>query len=106
MASLRTAAIVGGFAQSLAGVAGTLVARGVGHSEWTAGLPQTLLVLGSASAAVVLARAMRRHGRGVALARGGLVAVAGCLMGSVRVSWQALPSCAAQACWSGGASAR
>ncbi len=81
MASVRTAAIVGGFAQSLAGVAGTLVARGVGHSEWTAGLPQTLLVLGSASAAVVLARAMRRHGRGVALARGGLVAVAGCLMG-------------------------
>lgn len=81
MVSLRTAAIVGGFAQSLAGVAGTLIARGVGHSEWTAGLPQTLLVLGSASAAVVLARAMRRHGRGVALARGGLVAVAGCLMG-------------------------
>jgi MFS family permease len=81
MASLRTAAVAGGFAQSLAGVAGTLVATRAGHSEWTAGLPQTLLVLGSASAAVVLARAMRRHGRGVALARGGLVAVAGCLLG-------------------------
>jgi MFS family permease len=78
MRALWAASVLGGLGQSLAGTAGALLAREVGGSEAVAGLPQALLVAGSAIAAVALSRLTARYGRGPALATGAAVAVAGC----------------------------
>ncbi len=76
--ALWAASVLGGLGQSLAGTAGALLAREVGGSESITGLPQALLVAGSAIAAVALSRLTARYGRGPALSTGAAAAVAGC----------------------------
>lgn len=78
MRALCAASVLGGLAQSLAGAAGSLLARRVSHSDAVAGLPQTMLVLGNAGAALGSSRLTRRFGRGPALAAGAATAVVGC----------------------------
>jgi MFS family permease len=78
--ALWAASVLGGLGQSLAGTAGALLAREVGGSESVAGLPQALLVAGSAIAAVALSRLTARYGRGPALSMGAAAAVAGCVV--------------------------
>jgi MFS family permease len=78
--ALWAASVLGGLGQSLAGTAGALLAREVGGSESVAGLPQALLVAGSAIAAVALSRLTARYGRGPALSMGAASAVAGCVV--------------------------
>lgn len=75
--ALQVASVLGGLAQSLAGAAGALLAREVGGSDAVAGLPQALLVAGSAVAALVLSALTRRVGRRLALATGLAVALTG-----------------------------
>jgi MFS family permease len=77
--SLWAAGVLGGLAQSLAGAAGALLAQQVGGSDALAGLPQTLLVAGSAAAALALSALTLRHGRGAALSAGASAALAGCV---------------------------
>lgn len=75
---LWAATAVGGLAQSLAGAAGALLAVQVAGSELVAGLPQALLVAGSAAAALGLSALATRRGRRASLATGACIAVAGC----------------------------
>lgn len=77
------ASAVGGLAQSLAGAAGALLARQVSGSDAAAGLPQALLVAGTAAAALWLSALASRWGRRVSLAAGAAVAVAGCVLVAV-----------------------
>jgi len=65
--ALWVASVLGGLGQSLAGSAGALLAAQIGGSDLVAGLPQTLLVAGSAMSALALSRLTRTHGRGTAL---------------------------------------
>ncbi|MHA6620271.1 MFS transporter [Pseudonocardia sp. DLS-67] len=70
MTMLWIASLLGGLAQSVAGVAAALLARGLGGSDAVAGLPQAVLVVGSAVAALGMSAASRRFGRSRALAAG------------------------------------
>lgn len=76
--TLWVASVLGGFGQSLAGVAGALLAREVTGSDAVAGLPQAMLVVGAAIAGPVLSGLARRGGRRRALTVGALTALAGC----------------------------
>lgn len=75
---LWVATEIGGLAQSLAGAAGALLAVQVAGSELVAGLPQALLVAGSAAAALGFSALASRSGRRASLATGAGIAVAGC----------------------------
>jgi MFS family permease len=79
MRVLWAASVLGGLGQSMAGTAGSLLAREVSDADAAAGLPQAALVAGAAVSAVGLSRLTGRRGRSVALSAGGLVAVLGCL---------------------------
>ncbi|GAA1673283.1 MFS transporter [Glycomyces endophyticus] len=74
---LRASCVAGGFAQSLTGTAGVLLAVEVTGSESAAGLPQTVLVAGSAVAATAASRLSVPFGRRRTLAAGAAVAAAG-----------------------------
>ena len=76
---LQAMGVLGGFAQALAGATGALLAREVSGSDGMAGLPQALLVAGSAIAGLALSALTRRVGRRLALSAGLLVALAGCV---------------------------
>ena len=89
--ALWAASILGGLAQSLAGAAGGLLARQVGGSDASAGLPQALLVVGAAVSALLLSALTRRRGRGAALSTGALVAVAGCVVVTLAALSASLP---------------
>lgn len=67
---LWIASLLGGLAQSVAGAAAALLARDLGGSDAVAGLPQAVLVVGSAVAALGMSAASRRFGRARALAAG------------------------------------
>ncbi|MET0726592.1 MAG: MFS transporter [Leifsonia sp.] len=77
---LFAAAAIGAFAQSVAGSAGGLAAVEVGGGESWAGMPQAMIVLGSAAAAIGIGRVARRFGRGRALALGTAVGAIGALV--------------------------
>ncbi|HJP74592.1 MAG TPA: MFS transporter [Pseudonocardiaceae bacterium] len=77
---LWAAALLGGVGQSLSGSAGALLAQRIGGSAVAAGLPQTVLVIGSALAALGLSRLTTRIGRNRALAVGAATAAAGALV--------------------------
>jgi MFS family permease len=68
--ALWIASLLGGLGQSLGGVAAALLARDLGGSDAVAGLPQAVLVVGSAAAALAMSALTRRYGRGRALAAG------------------------------------
>jgi MFS family permease len=74
---LRIASLLGGLAQSLGGAAAALLARDLSGSDAVAGLPQALLVVGSAVAALGMSALSRRFGRPRALAAGMAVATGG-----------------------------
>ncbi|WP_022892177.1 MFS transporter [Agromyces subbeticus] len=78
--ALLVAVALGGFAQSLAGSAGGLLAEDIAGSAATAGLPQSMLVLGSAIGALGISRVSVRTGRGAALAGGAVLGVCGCAL--------------------------
>ena len=61
----------------------SLLARDISGSETMAGLAQTFQVLGTALAAYVLARVMRRRGRRVGLVAGYLVGATGAVLAVV-----------------------
>lgn len=71
-------AALGGLAQSLAGAAGGLLARELGGTDLVAGVPATMLTLGSAGAAVFLSWITRLRGRVPALRLGAAAAAVGC----------------------------
>ncbi|HYH33323.1 MAG TPA: MFS transporter [Pseudonocardia sp.] len=81
MIALWIASLLGGLAQSLGGAAAALLARDLGGSDVVAGLPQAMLVIGSALAALAMSALTRRYGRGRALAAG----AAGAALGSALV---------------------
>jgi MFS family permease len=78
--ALQAASVLGGLAQSLAGAAGALLARAVSGNDAVAGLPQAVLVAGSALAALGLSALTRRAGRRLALVAGLVVALSGCIV--------------------------
>jgi MFS family permease len=78
--ALWMASLLGGLAQSLGGAAAALLARDLGGSDAVAGLPQALLVVGSALAALAMSALTRRYGRGRALATGAAVAALGSVL--------------------------
>lgn len=80
MRVLRAACVVGGFAQSLTGAAGSLLAFEMTGSESAAGLPQTVLVAGSAAAAAIASRLAVPFGRRRTLAGGAVAATAGSIV--------------------------
>jgi MFS family permease len=71
------ASLLGGLAQSVAGAAAALLARDLGGSDAVAGLPQAVIVVGSAIAALAMSALSRRYGRRRALAAGMAVAMLG-----------------------------
>src|SRR5688572_29822477 len=77
MTMLWMASLLGGLAQSLGGAAAALLARDLGGSDAVAGLPQAVLVVGSAVAALGMSGLSRRYGRPRALATGLVVATGG-----------------------------
>ncbi|MEU6860766.1 MFS transporter [Glycomyces sp. NPDC046736] len=88
MRTLRAAGVVGGFAQSLTGATGSLLAFEVTGSQAAAGLPMTATVAGAGAAAALSSRLVASYGRRRALSSGAGVAV----FGSVLVGLAALTS--------------
>lgn len=89
---LWIASILGGLGQSTAGAAGALLITRVSGSEAGAGLPQAMIVIGAAVAALVLSGLTRSHGRGRALTGGALVAVPGALAVVVGAAGGSVPA--------------
>jgi MFS family permease len=81
--TLRLAGATGGLAQSLAGAAAPLLALRLAGTDAVTGLPQALLVTGSAGAAVGLSGLTTRWGRRWGLATGLLTETLGCLLVTV-----------------------
>jgi MFS family permease len=77
MTALWFASLLGGLAQSLGGSAAALLARDLGGSDAVAGLPQAVLVIGSAVAALAMSAMTRRFGRARVLAAGLAAATVG-----------------------------
>jgi MFS family permease len=77
MRALWIASLLGGLAQSVAGAAAALLARDLGGSDAVAGLPQAVLVVGSAVAALAMSAMTRRFGRARVLAAGLAAATVG-----------------------------
>ncbi|WP_232661483.1 MFS transporter [Pseudonocardia sp. TRM90224] len=77
---LWSATVLGGLAQSVTGAALALLAAQAAGSDAAAGLPQTLLVVGAALAAIGIGELTRRTGRALALAAGAGIAAAGSLV--------------------------
>jgi MFS family permease len=77
MRALWIASLLGGLAQSVAGAAAALLARDLGGSDAVAGLPQAVLVVGSAVAALAMSAMTRRFGRVRVLAAGLAAATVG-----------------------------
>ncbi|MEU4232855.1 MFS transporter [Nonomuraea sp. NPDC026600] len=88
---LWAASVLGGLAQSLAGTAGSLLADEIAGSDAVAGLPQTLLVAGSALAALALSGLTSHRGRRAALSTGAAVALAGCVVVTIAAVYASLP---------------
>ncbi len=80
MFTLWIASLLGGLAQSLGGAAAALLARDISGSDAVAGLPQAVLVVGSAGAALAISALTRRYGRGRALAAALTVATGGSIV--------------------------
>ncbi|GAA2140675.1 tetracycline resistance protein [Glycomyces algeriensis] len=80
MRVLQAACVLGGFAQALTGAAGSLLAYEMTDSASAAGLPQTVLVAGSAAAAAIASRLAVPLGRRRTLAAGAAAATAGAIV--------------------------
>lgn len=90
MRALWAASVVGGFAQSLGGASGGLLARHVAGTDAVAGLPQSFLVVGAAGSAVAMSWLTPRIGRPAALAGGAGVAAAGAMLAALAALWSNL----------------
>ncbi|SHN43187.1 MFS transporter [Cryptosporangium aurantiacum] len=89
--ALWLATALGGLAQTLAGVAATLLAGELTVGVAAAGLPQTLQVLGAAGSAPLIAAWSRRRGRGAGLGLGAAAAAVGCAVLSGAAVLASLP---------------
>ncbi|MFI5959186.1 MFS transporter [Cryptosporangium sp. NPDC051539] len=105
LVGLWIAGALGGLAQTLAGVAVTLMVSGMSSSNGVVGLPQTMQVLGTAVAAPLIARASARWGRGVALGCGGLVGAGGCAVLVAAAASASVPMALAGSCATGAGAA-
>src|SRR5262245_38844793 len=84
-------AALGGLAQSLTGAAGALLVREIGGSDFVAGMPQAVLVLGVGGAALTLSRVATRRGRNQSLMYGAAIAALGCVVVIAGAMSEALP---------------
>jgi MFS family permease len=80
LALLATTSAIGGSGLAAGGTAGALLGAQLTGTEAAAGLPLGVLVLGSAASALLISRSTSQLGRGLSLALGYAVGVAGALL--------------------------
>jgi MFS family permease len=91
MRVLVAAQLLGALGLAAGGTAGALLAERLTGSAAAAGLPLSLLVLGSGVGAVAVARVMRDHGRRVGLAAAYLAGTAGAALVVAAAGWESWP---------------
>jgi MFS family permease len=88
---LVAAQLLGALGLAAGGTAGALLAERLTGGAAAAGLPLSLLVLGSGVGAVAVARVMRDHGRRVGLAAAYLAGTAGAALVVAAAGWESWP---------------
>jgi MFS family permease len=88
---LVAAQLLGALGLAAGGTAGALLAEHLTGSAAAAGLPLSLLVLGSGVGAVAVTRVMRGAGRRVGLAAAYLAGTAGAALAVAAAAWRSLP---------------
>jgi MFS family permease len=88
---LVAAQLLGALGLAAGGTAGALLAEHLTGSAAAAGLPLSLLVLGSGVGAVAVARVMRGHGRRAGLAAAYLAGAVGAALAVVAAGWGSWP---------------
>jgi MFS family permease len=91
MRVLVVAQLLGALGLAAGGTAGALLAAHLSGSAAAAGLPLSLLVLGSGVGAVAVARVMRDHGRRAGLAAAYLAGTAGAALTVAAAGWGSWP---------------
>jgi MFS family permease len=91
MRVLVVAQLFGALGLAAGGTAGALLAEHLTGSTASAGLPLSLLVLGSGVGAVAVARVMRDHGRRAGLAAAYLAGTAGAALVVAAAAWRSWP---------------
>jgi MFS family permease len=91
MRVLVVAQVLGALGLAAGGTAGALLAEHLTGSAAAAGLPLSLLVLGSGVGAVAVARVMRDHGRRAGLTAAYLAGTAGAAMVVAAAAWTSWP---------------
>jgi MFS family permease len=91
MRVLIVAQLLGALGLAAGGTAGALLAEHLTGSAAAAGMPLSLLVLGSGVGAVAVARVMRDHGRRVGLAAAYLAGTAGAALVVAAAGWGSWP---------------
>jgi MFS family permease len=91
MRVLVVAQLLGALGLAAGGTAGALLAEQLTGSAAAAGLPLSLLVLGSGVAAVAVTRVMRDHGRRAGLAVAYLAGAAGAALAVAAAGWGSWP---------------
>jgi MFS family permease len=91
MRVLVVAQLLGALGLAAGGTAGALLAEDLTGSAAVAGLPLSLLVLGSGVGAVAVARVMRDHGRRAGLAAAYLAGTAGAALVVAAAGWESWP---------------
>jgi MFS family permease len=91
MRVLVVAQLLGALGLAAGGTAGALLAEHLTGSAAAAGLPLSLLVLGSGAAAVAVARVMRDHGRRVGLSAAYLTGAGGAALVVAAAWWGSWP---------------
>jgi MFS family permease len=91
MRVLVVAQLLGALGLAAGGTAGALLAEHLTGSAAAAGLPLSLLVLGSGVAAVAVTRVMRDHGRRAGLAAAYLAGAAGATLAVAAAGWGSWP---------------
>jgi MFS family permease len=102
---LVVAQLLGALGLAAGGTAGALLAEHLTGSAAAAGLPLSLLVLGSGVAAVAVTRVMRDHGRRAGLTAAYLAGAAGAALAVAAAGWGSCccspppPPCRAPVTW-------
>jgi MFS family permease len=91
MRVLVVAQLLGALGLAAGGTAGALLAEHLTGSAAAAGLPLSLLVLGSGVGAVAVTRVMRDHGRRVGLTAAYLAGAAGATLAVAAAGWRSWP---------------
>ena len=91
MRVLVVAQLLGALGLAAGGTAGALLAERLTGNPAAAGLPLSLLVLGSGVGAVAVTRVMRDHGRRAGLAAAYLAGAVGAALVVVAAAWESWP---------------